>query len=300
MKRIVKYIPVAVLATLLGTACSPQEIYTYKDTKDNVYFDYYKNPQKVDFNNYTFFDTPGETEMEVEIPVRIAGERRDYDRHFNVFAKSPETDLPLNTVYAVSPDDYELETTGVVPAGEGVGYVKLKLKNHADMADQWFMVKLDLAVSDDFDIKFSGGLNQLNTATVTFSRMLVMPDWWNKDVDNNWCSELQTWNRTVHELFRAVTGMKELPPLNDRTNENSSNAMTAVNTFLNFMEDPISWETRDGYTITPMEPVNGFETFSFEVDATGRKYFFQNNTDMGGLIVWQNLDTEAWDILYNN
>ncbi len=297
MKLILKYIPVAVLAALLGTACSPEKIYTYKDTKDNVYFDYYKNHRKVDFVNYTFFDTPGEAEMEVEIPVRIAGERRDFDRRFSVFAKSAETDLPFKTIYASSPADYELEATGVVPAGEGVGYVKLTLKNHAAMADRWYTVKLDLAVSDDFDIKFSGGLYQLNTATVTFSRMLVMPDWWNRDVNGNWCGEILTWSRTVHELFRAVTGMTELPLELD--GEGRSEAMTATNTFRNFMKAPDTWaETHDGYSVAPTAAVNGFDTFIFKVDATGKEYFFQNNTDLGGRIVWQNLDTGEWNILY--
>ena len=299
MKRIIKYIPVAVLVALLATACSPDKIETYKDTKDNVYFDHYDNPKKVDFENYTFFDTPDEAEMEVEIPVRIAGERKNYDRHFNVFAKSPETNLPLNTLYAASPTDYELETTGVVPAGEGVGYVKLTLKNHAAMANKWYTVKLDLAVSDDLDIKFSGGLNQLNTATVTFSRMLVMPDWWNKDVNGNWCSELLAWNRTAHELFRAVSDIKELP-INQANGEGRSKAMETINMFKNFMQDPYAWQLAHGqeYSVTPTTAVNGFDTFIFKVNATGKEYFYQNNTDIGGRIVWQNLDTGAWDILY--
>ncbi len=294
--------PLAVLAALFGVACSPEKIHGYKDTIDNVYFDYYDNPAKVNNLNYTFYDTPDAAEMEVEIPVRISGARSDVDRYFNVYAKSAESDLPLRTVYAGAPNDYELETSGLVPAGEGVGYVKLTLKNHDEaigMDDYWFTVKLDLAVSDDFDIKFSGGVSQLNTATVTFSRMLVKPNWWNSEINQNWCDQLLTWSRTANELFRAVTGLTELRP-RIPSEDYYSETMTAINLYTDMMKDPQGWiSTRDGFSITPTASVNGFDTFIFTVEATGREYFFQNNTQMGGIIVWQNLDTGAWDILYN-
>ncbi len=83
-----------------------------------------------------------------------------------------------------------------------------------------------------------------------------------------------------------------IPSLNQCELDDASN-------FRNFMKAPDTWaETHDGYSVAPTAAVNGFDTFIFKVDATGKEYFFQNNTDLGGRIVWQNLDTGEWNILY--
>ncbi len=300
MRKGIKYLPIAVLVALLGSSCSVKNIEAYHDTKDNVYFDFEKNRKKVNFLNYTFFDAPTKADSLVKIPVRISGERVDYDRHFLVMAQAAEATQPAGTIYAQSPADYELETTGVIPAGEGMGYVMLTLKNQGnsmDPAQYYFTLKLELMPSDDFDTKLSGGTDPLGVGTVTFSRKLVMPDWWNKDVNGNYEGLLGPWKRTSNELFRVATGVKDLPLYEDT--EDLLFASQNSGRFTSLMRNPEGWAASNPTVATTAPTVSegGFATYTFAVTATGKVYYFRKNTT-ANVTEWKNEDNGLWDIYY--
>ncbi len=299
MKRILKYIPIVALVALVGTSCSVDEIEGYHDNSNNVYFDF-EDPdvrKQISYLNWTFFDDPAAEEMEVEIPVRISGPRVDYDRFFNVapLTIDPAT-LPSATIAAARDTDYELNPVGKIPAGEGMGYVELTLKNtNPLMASNTFILKLDLVQSDDFTVQFSGGDPGLNTATIRYSRMLVMPFWWNGEITGSWIA-LKTWSATANELFRIATGLTELELGDPGVSPLETNRIIAQ--FTDMMKDPQRWIlSHPGYSIVYIGNIDGMHTFTFTDMSTGKVYQFRENLVINTM-QWFNPATGAWDIFY--
>jgi hypothetical protein len=292
MKTIIKYIPVAALGVLLGTACSLDNDYTYDSTgaKDAVYFDFEKTRAKSKSLYCTFFDTPQLADSVFKIPVRIAGSRKDYDRTFAVEAVAvEEKDMPNGIMPAVAGENYTMRGEFTIAAGEGLGYVEVTLDNTDPlMVDSAFLLRVRLVASADFEVGFADDKNpknNLNTAELRFSRHLLMPDWWNPDVARNSTSVLGQWSLVANELFRIVTGVDELSLEVGAITENLQTATR----FTNMMKNPPVWvAANSAYAIDALgaAPGTGYQTYEFYAKATPEKRYRYHLDSRRGVTAW--------------
>lgn len=304
--KIMKYFALGALL-IAAAGCSDKFDYPYQSPDNNVYWDFEGNQAAMKNLSYTFFDTPTLESVVLHIPVRISGPRVDHARTFRVMAQAAPSDaltLPDLTSYATAGTNYTLPAEGVIPAGEGVGYVDLTILNtDPAMSEGYFQLKLDLVASADFGVSFEGDPEQkddtyLNTVTVTFSRLLTMPDWWNSDVQGSWSNDLKAWNSTTNELFRIFTGLTELPLSSASTFQQT---LSIIAYFKDAVRNPQVWvadHPDSGYTITASgDDGEGNAKYTFQMDGSERAYEFRVNAAEGNLAQWMN-EMGDWAIFY--
>jgi len=138
------------------SACQKEEIMVYQDDP-GVYFTSTTYP-------YSFTGDIGAQTKSINLPVKISGMLKDYDRHFNV-----EAVFDANTT--VTSDLFEIKQ-GIVPKNSVDGAVTVVLKRNTTVDTSVVALKLKLIFSNDFTPVMS------QTILVTWTGKIIQPVNW--------------------------------------------------------------------------------------------------------------------------
>lgn len=148
---------------------------------------------RVDSLTYTFaYKENNIKEDTLWIPVEMEGFRVGYDRSFQVRVVD-------GTV--VEGKDYKLlKDLCIIKANEGKGNIPLLLYRTVDLKEGSKRIKLALENNSDFKADYI----DLSDVIVSFSDVLVQPDWWNLA---SW--KLGNYHYIKHQEFIRISGLKE-------------------------------------------------------------------------------------------
>lgn len=261
--------------SLLITACSTEEVYTYKAPKDNVYLDMGNDADRGRDGlqmNYSFADEPGLTEHTVMVPVLLSGVKRENDTRTFKAAVAENQDVAEGEIKAL-PNVHYVPLTGeytLTLDEDNKAYLPVTLLNNdpATMDIGTVMLTVMLLPSDDFGTELPG-----TRAELRFSNLLMQPDWWPP-----FASELPIYSRNALELFRISTGLKDL----DMPEGGAVSAQLMICAiFRAFLVDPFEWvEGQDDYAISEGAVENGNQTYGFySTVIPGKTYKFQRDSN---------------------
>lgn len=298
MKTFFRYLPVVVLAALLGTACTEDKVGSYSSPRDNVFFDFEQNPLGLSVS-FSFADFPGMTEQQMSLPVRLSGRQVDYDRYFRVIADT----IPRARIEALAEQNIvvtpAVAETHFAPLAEEylfsadrgvVGLPITILNDPATMDTGSVILKLTLVPSDDFDVSFRKGDTELYSMEIIYSNQLLRPDWWTQGVQGSLYTSMPDYTRTGYELFRISTGYMDLP-LIQPGEVTPTMQLIIIESYKAFLADPMAWqdENSESYSIDTGEVVDGHQTYFLYDNQTpnAKRYEFRQNNDSG---VYQFMD----------
>ncbi|MFR4038088.1 MAG: hypothetical protein ACLTZT_10010 [Butyricimonas faecalis] len=138
------------MSGLLCGGCSKVGIDTFDETRATVTVpwnsgreDYpgYNSLTKTFDQNYSFWSDPEKETMVINIPLKLVGDVRDYDRTVGYTIVQDSSRL-LDGSYKV--------LDAVIPAGERYGYIALELPKLVQLEDTTCMMEIMLGASEYF------------------------------------------------------------------------------------------------------------------------------------------------------
>lgn len=145
----------AVMA-FMAISCSTDDIDTYLveensirfpgvtgGTNGDTYYSGYNSSDRLFYGSYSFIENPTAEWEEYLIPLNVIGTISDVARTVNVQVVEEGTTAPQSA--------YEI-VEAVIPAGEGEGFIRIKIANTPELQSQTYQLKLTLQESADFKL----------------------------------------------------------------------------------------------------------------------------------------------------
>lgn len=147
----------------------------YSCTKDEI--DTFQGSECVYFENqwvnYSFAYTPGYDTMDIGFPVKLIGNRVDYDRKVNFEMDTCSGNL--------EDSDYEL-LPGVFGRGKFKDTIYVRCYNSPKLLTEEVSITIRIALSEDF----LPGPPEMITAELNFSNKVIQPAWWDRGVEKDY------------------------------------------------------------------------------------------------------------------
>lgn len=157
MKSYKKCYLLLLLIPLMLSACQKEEIMVYQDDP-GIYFTASTYP-------YSFTEDMGAQEKTINLPVKISGMLKDYDRNISVEAVFDSTTTVTSDLFQIG--------HGVVPKNSVDGTVAVILKRNTNVDTSVVYLKLKLTLSNDFTPVLS------KTILVSWTGKIIQPVNWN-------------------------------------------------------------------------------------------------------------------------
>lgn len=157
MKSYKKYYVFLLMIPLMLFACKKEQIMVYKDDP-GVFFAASTYP-------YSFTEDIGSQEKTINLPLKISGMLKNFDRSISVEAVFDSTTTATSDLFEIR--------QGIVPKNSVDGTVSVKLKRNANVDTSVVYLKLKLILSNDF----TPILN--NTILVSWTGKVIQPVNWN-------------------------------------------------------------------------------------------------------------------------
>lgn len=175
MKKIKIYLFTALLLPTLASC--EKDIRAFDNGTNYIHFnmpfvlDRYSRPttERVDSIFYSFaLDDKSVTTYTFKVPVNTVGLASDVDRPYRVEIDTEQTTATADDWSPSILDDLSIK------AGELRDTIFLTVNRNPGIADQWHTIVLNMLPSDDFTL----GVASLQSARISFTDMLIPPDWW--------------------------------------------------------------------------------------------------------------------------
>jgi len=263
---------------LLVVSSCQQEIVRYNN-QDNVYFDYGANGNDT-LQVYTFCYTPERTEDTVYFSIKLSGERKPFDRQFNVEVDSHHTTAVVGLHYKPLDEFYLLRADSTLSIVPVIIYNK-------DLGLENAPVQLSLMLSPTRDLGTS--FSALDLSAVTISNRLEEPDWWNA-----WSDILGDYSRVKHALYLIAVGKIDLiPDTNADTQGQIPYCLFILDKYRQFLNDPFTWQQLnaqqyvltkhpDGNVYDFYDVANPLKIYTLKLNDSDGKYYFidENNAQV--------------------
>lgn len=153
--------------TLLFAACNERGFQTYHGGRFISFMTDYKQDSIIT----SFYFIPTESEMEIELPVQLAGLPLEEDEKFTVSVVKEETTADAS--------NYELLPEYTFAAGQATDTIIVKLLK-SDLLNTG-RVKLVLTVDATETLQL--GQTELRKAKIIFSNLADQPSWWKDEIE---------------------------------------------------------------------------------------------------------------------
>lgn len=160
-----RYVLLFLILTL--AACNEREFQTYHGGR----FISFETDYRKDSVLTTFFFVPEESEIEVALPVQLAGLPLEEDEKFTISVVEEETTADAS--------NYEIQPEYTFSAGQATDTVVVKLLK-SDLLNAG-RVKLVLTVDASETLQL--GQTELRKAKIVFSNLADQPSWWKDEIE---------------------------------------------------------------------------------------------------------------------
>ncbi|MBD8487758.1 DUF4843 domain-containing protein [Echinicola sp. CAU 1574] len=144
-------------------SCVEDELMTYTSSTDSIYFTFSKKEEPaIPFDSiyYSVGLVPADfTDSLVSIPVKIMGNKKDYDRAFSVELSEKST--------AVEGTNFKIENELVIPAGAVESAIQIRLFKTPDIAEDTVMIGFDLLPNEYFNTEMKNYVNEFGEIEVS-------------------------------------------------------------------------------------------------------------------------------------
>ncbi|WP_205513851.1 DUF4843 domain-containing protein [Longitalea arenae] len=184
---------IAMAAVLLMTACRKEELSTFNNPGNNIYFNLEPYGYK-DSLLYSFAYHPEKAKDTIWVPLRISGNRVNRAMAYAVKVIDSSTSAEVNKHYEPLKDQY------LFPADSGSAFMPVILYSADTMLlDRSYSLTIQLVPTGDLNT----GLTQLLTARIVFSNRLEKPKWWDQCPGGNY-------SIVKHQLFRLAATTEDV------------------------------------------------------------------------------------------